>query len=127
MLFIPLLITVQSTTSPEDSPSANAFITLAFQLGGSIAGALAVTIVDRRASFHLDALAAGATDASRGVVAFLTSHSAGELFSLVSAQAQTLAFADEAWLLGIAALVLVPLAFLMPRQPKDITGPIEAG
>jgi DHA2 family multidrug resistance protein len=127
MLFIPLLITVQSTTSPEDSPSANAFITLAFQLGGSIAGAIAVTIVDRRASFHLDALAAGATEASRAVAQFLTSHTASELFGLVSAQAQTLAFADEAWILGVVALLLVPIAFLMPRQPKDITGPIEAG
>ncbi len=127
MLFIPLLITVQSTTSPEDSPSANAFITLAFQLGGSIAGAIAVTIVDRRASFHLDALAAGATEASRTVARFLTNHhTASELFGLVSAQAQTLAFADEAWILGVVALVLVPIAFFMPRQPKDITGPIEA-
>jgi DHA2 family multidrug resistance protein len=127
MLFIPLLITVQSTTPPADSPSANAFITLAFQLGGSIAGAVAVTVVDRRASFHLDALAAGATNASRGVAEFLATHSASQLFGIVAAQAQTLAFADEAWLLGVAALILVPLAFFMPRQPKDITGPIEAG
>lgn len=127
MLFIPLLITVQSTTKPADAPAASAFITLAFQLGGSIAGALAVTIVDRRAGQHLNVLSATADHARSAVASFLTSHSPSELFGLISAQAQTLAFADEAWLLGVIALCLVPVAFIMPRQPRELSGPMEVG
>ena len=129
MLFIPLLITVQSTTPPSEAPQASAFITLAFQLGGSIAGAIAVTLVDRRADLHLDTLAGTANAARIPVQQFLDAHqSVGQLFSAIVTQAQTLAFADEAWLLGIAALCIVPIAFIMPRQPRDLSGvEIEAG
>jgi DHA2 family multidrug resistance protein len=122
MLFIPLLIVVQSSTSTEDGPQANAFITLAFQLGGSIAGAIAVTIVDRRTAAHLATLAGNADRSSAALRAFFETHSPAQLSQLVSAQAQTLAFADEAWLLGILALCLIPFAIVMPRQPHDMSG-----
>jgi DHA2 family multidrug resistance protein len=121
MLFIPLLITVQSTVSNEDAPQASAFITLAFQLGGSIAGALAVTIVDRRDGFHLANLSAVADLSHHAVQQFLVNSTPGQLFGIIAAQAQTLAFADEAWLFGVAALCLIPFAVLMPRQPRDIS------
>ena len=127
MLFIPLLITVQSTMSEDEAPQASAFITLAFQLGGSIAGALAVLLVDQRASFHLDHLASAAASSHPLVSSFLAHRSVAALFSIVAAQAQTIAFADEAWFLGVIALCLLPFAFVMPRQPRDLSGSVEVG
>ena len=127
MLFIPLLITVQSATSSNDAPQASAFITLAFQLGGSIAGALAVFIVDRRSTHHLENLAATADRSRFAVSLFLAHHTPSQLYSMVLEQAQTLAFADEAWVLGVAALCLIPFAIVMPRQPHNISGNVELG
>ena len=127
MLFIPLLITVQSATSSQDAPQASAFITLAFQLGGSVAGALAVTIVNRRASFHFATLSSVADQSRTAVQAYVAHHSPVELFGIISTQAQTLAYADEAWVLGVAALCLIPFAIMMPRQPHDMSGNVELG
>ncbi len=116
MLFIPLLIAVQTATTPEDAPKASSFITLAFQLGGSVASALLVTILDRRGDFHLDVLGAGITSAVpvlRGSFGTLTPQA---LYALVLAQAQTLAFADVAYAVAIVAVIMIPTVFLMARS-----------
>ena len=120
MLAVPLLIIIQGTTSAADGPKASAFITLAFQLGGSVAGAVLVTIVDRRAAFHLDRLASAVT---LGRVAIPDAPSRGwivKTFTLVAQQAQTMAFADTAFVVGAMAMVLILLVPLLKRQPKDM-------
>ncbi|MBV8581322.1 MAG: DHA2 family efflux MFS transporter permease subunit [Candidatus Eremiobacteraeota bacterium] len=121
MLFIPLLITIQSTTSPQDAPKASAFITLAFQLGASVASALFVTMLDRRTQFHTDAIAGSMTLASPAAHA-LHSMTPAQLAGLVAAQATTLGFADVAYAVAALAVLLVPLVFLMARQPRDMSG-----
>lgn len=122
MLFIPLLITVQSTTRHEDAASASAFIVLAFQLGGSITGAAAVTLIDRRADFHLDTIAGTTTLANPAVRTFLAHGTLGQLSQAVFAQAETMAFADTALAVGAIALILVPLVAIMKRQPRTMSG-----
>jgi DHA2 family multidrug resistance protein len=120
LLAVPLLIIIQGTTSAADGPKASAFITLAFQLGGSVAGAVLVTIVDRRAAFHLDTLASGIT---LGRVAIPDAPSRVwilKTFALVAQQAQTMAFADTAFVVGVMAMVLILLVPLLKRQPKDM-------
>lgn len=120
MLAVPLLIIIQGTTSAADGPKASAFITLAFQLGGSIAGAVLVTIVDRRAAFHLDSLASTVT-LGRVAVPGDPSHSwITKTFELAAQQAQTLAFADTAFVVGAMAMVLILLVPMLKRQPKDM-------
>lgn len=121
MLFIPLLIAVQSTTKPQDAPSASAFITLAFQLGGSITGASVVTLLDRRAQFHNEMLAGSMTLANAPVREFLQHGTAAQLYQYVFAQAQTMAFADAAFVVGCFAILMVPLVAIMKRQPKTLT------
>lgn len=120
MLAIPLLVIIQGTTSASDGPKASAFITLAFQLGGSVAGAILVTIVDRRAAFHLDALAAAVTLGRTPIPALPTREWLTTTERLVAQQAQTMAFADTAFVVGVMALVLVFLVPLLKRQPKDM-------
>jgi hypothetical protein len=118
MLFIPLLITIQSTTPAKDAPKAAAFVTLAFQLGGSVGSASFVTLLDRRAQFHADVLAGQMTLASPAIRAALERFSPAQLAELVSAQAQAVAFADVAYVVSALAVILIPLVFLMRRQPR---------
>lgn len=120
MLFIPLLITIQSTTSATDGPKASAFLTLAFQLGGSIAGAVLVTVVDRRAALHLNALAANVNLARIPTPAAPSHAWLTGTFALVAQQAQTMAFADTSFVVGAMALILVLFVPLLKRQPRDM-------
>jgi DHA2 family multidrug resistance protein len=120
MLFIPLLIAVQTSTRADEAPMAASFITLAFQLGGSVASAALVTALDRREAFHHDVLAAGITLANPAVNAALRATNLASIASAVGVQAVTLAFADVAYLVTLGAAVLVPLVFLL-RAP---TGPV---
>lgn len=121
MLFIPLLISVQTSTSAADAPKASSFVTLAFQLGGSIASAVLVTVLDRRTQFHFDVLAAHVTAASPGVRDALRTALPAQISGMVAAQAQTLAFADVADIVAVLALLLVPFLLFMRRQPRTLT------
>jgi MFS transporter, DHA2 family, multidrug resistance protein len=121
MLFIPLLIAVQTSTSADDAPKASSFITLAFQLGGSVASAILVTMIDRRADFHTQVLGANITPARSIVRDALTSTSPQQLIALVAEQAQTLAFADLAYAVAGVAAILIPLVFLLQRSQHKIT------
>jgi hypothetical protein len=116
MLFIPLLIAVQTSTSADDAPKASSFITLAFQLGGSIASAALVTLIDRRGDFHQQIAAANLNLARPVVRDALHGVSLGQLDALATVQAQTLAFADVAYAAAAIAAVLVPLVFLLQRS-----------
>jgi MFS transporter, DHA2 family, multidrug resistance protein len=121
MLFIPLLIAVQTSTSPEDAPKASSFITLAFQLGGSVASAMLVTLIDRRADFHTQIVAAN-LDLARPVVRnALTLVSPQQLLALATAQAQTLTFADVAYTVAAIAAIMIPVVFLLQRSQHTIT------
>jgi MFS transporter, DHA2 family, multidrug resistance protein len=116
MLFIPLLIAVQTATSADDAPKASSFITLAFQLGGSVASAILVTMIDRRADFHSEIISSNITLARPIVRDALQSASPQQIFAIAAAQAQTLAFADLAYAVAAVAIVLVPIVFLLQRS-----------
>jgi DHA2 family multidrug resistance protein len=122
MLFIPLLITIQSTTSAEDGPKASALLTLSFQLGGSVTSAAIVTLLDRRAAVHLDALAGYITLANPELAKTLSHIRIQEIFTTVLREAQTLAFADSAFVVGALAVLVAPLVILLKRQPRDMSG-----
>lgn len=121
MLFIPLLIAVQTATTPEDAPKASSFITLAFQLGGSIASALLVTMLDRRAEFHFQVLGGNFTAHNLGLLA-VPSFTPQQLASLVLAQAQTIAFADIGYSVALVATIMVPFVFLLKRVRPPAAG-----
>jgi MFS transporter, DHA2 family, multidrug resistance protein len=121
MLFIPLLIAVQTATSADDAPKASSFITLAFQLGGSVASAMLVTLIDRRSDFHAQIIA-GNLDLARPVVrSALQAVTPAQLAGLATVQAQTLAFADVAYAAAAIAAILIPIVFLLQRSQHTIT------
>jgi MFS transporter, DHA2 family, multidrug resistance protein len=121
MLFIPLLIAVQTATSAEDAPKASSFITLAFQLGGSVASAMLVTLIDRRADFHAQIIGGNLTLDHPAVRNALQVISPAQLAAMATAQAQTLAFADVAYAAAAIAAVLIPIVFLLQRSRHTIT------
>jgi len=122
ILFVPLLVSVMGSVDAADSSMASAFINLFFQLGGSFASALLVTLLDRRADLHQDHLAASITLHSAPVAQVL--QSAGQhsyqavigLWQAVLLEANAMGFADVFFVVGAAALAVLPALLLMPKS-----------
>ncbi len=121
MLFIPLLIAVQTSTSADDAPKASSFITLAFQLGGSVASAMLVTLIDRRTDFHAAIIDGNLGLDHPAVRSALQAISPSQLAALAMAQAQTLAFADVAYAAAAIAAIMIPIVFFLQRSRHAIT------
>jgi DHA2 family multidrug resistance protein len=117
LLFVPLSVAVLSAVPPADSTRVSAMLSLFQQLGSSVSTAFMVTVVDRRAAFHLDVIA-GAIALQRPAVAeYVQAHaSLPALAALVVREATTMGFADANLVGGVCALLLVPVALLYPRR-----------
>lgn len=116
-IFSPTLVSAVRAVPASDGPKAAAFVTLATQLGGSIASASLVTFVDRRAYFHQAALAATQTLDRLPVADFLQQHhSVLPLYEMVAAQSSALAYADAFLVLGMLGLVMSPLALALGKK-----------
>jgi MFS transporter, DHA2 family, multidrug resistance protein len=118
MLFVPLSVTVLSSVQGFETQKATSLQNLCQQLGGSISTAVLVTLLDRRGAFHQDQLAASVNLASPAVQQAMAAHAQlSTVAGLVSAQANTLAFADAFYFLGVVTLILTPLVLFL-RPPK---------
>jgi DHA2 family multidrug resistance protein len=116
-VFTPLLVSALGAVPRSESPKAGAFISLALQLGGSIASASIVTLLDRRESFHSNVLDGNATIASPAVAHFLANGgTAADLSRIIGAQSAALSYADCFFALGVIAIVCAPLAFVFSRK-----------
>jgi DHA2 family multidrug resistance protein len=124
MLFTPISIAVLSAVPAEVAPKATAFQSLSLQLGGSFSTAALVTMLARREAFHQEILA---QYASYGNGAFRQvqnlPHALASVYAQIVAQATTLAYADAQFALGILAVILMPLIFVLPR-PRKRAGPV---
>jgi DHA2 family multidrug resistance protein len=133
MLFVPLLFSVVgSLKDPSEIPPASAYINLFVTLGGSIASASLVTLLDQREDLHLDTLNAlvnlrsipirdaisGAHGLTRGV--------AEALAGLIAQQAAALAFADVFLITGALTVISIPLILGIPK-PITTDVMIEVG
>jgi DHA2 family multidrug resistance protein len=118
-VFSPLLVSAVRAVAPADGPKAAAFVTLATQLGGSVATASIVTFVDRREDVHQASLAATAT-LNRAPVAqfFAQHHPVGALYAMVVSQASALSYADAFLVLGFIGILMSPLALALGRKGK---------
>jgi DHA2 family multidrug resistance protein len=115
-VFSPLLVAVLRATPPADSPKAGAFISLALNMGGSIASASLVTILDRRESFHSTILDGNATLARYGVAQFVAHSGIVRLAELIARESAALSYADAFYVIGAFGIVMAPLAFALPRR-----------
>ncbi|HTX59499.1 MAG TPA: DHA2 family efflux MFS transporter permease subunit [Verrucomicrobiae bacterium] len=126
MLFVPLSVSILSSVQGRDTQKATSLMNLCQQLGGSVATALLVTLLDRRGAFHQDDLSASVNLAEPAARAALQHHAPLALLNgLVSQQAAAMAFADAFYFLGILTLVLTPLVLLL-RSRGAATAPVPA-
>jgi DHA2 family multidrug resistance protein len=122
-VFVPLSLAIFGSVDPIDVPKASAMFNLARQLGGSLATALLITILDRSAAAHQTRLTADITAHNLPTMAYLNqnggSSSATALASLtqvVQEQAQVLGYADSARASAYVTFALVPFVLLL--KPK---------
>jgi len=113
-LIIPLVTVVVASVSSEKTPTANAFVTLSIQLGGSISSAAVVTLLDRRQQWHADILSGNVTERAIAIaggphVSVLT------MMSTVQTESFVLAYADIAYLISAVALALIPFVAIVRR------------
>jgi DHA2 family multidrug resistance protein len=125
MLFVPISLAILGGVPPQVVPKAAAFQSLSQQLGGSISTAALVTLLARRQAFHQDILAGNATPTFAPLTNFLHAHgSLGQFYGDVLTEASALSYADAQFAIGILALVLLPVVFIMPKKKSG--GPAVA-
>ena len=100
-VFVPLSLTVFGSGSPRDVPKASAMFNLSRQLGGSIAAAALLTLLDRSSVAHQTRIAADITNRRAPVQSYLEEHGGAgsrqalaSLNSIVERQAVVLGYAD---------------------------------
>jgi len=124
-LFVPLNATVLGSVGGADTPKAASLLSLCQQLGGSIATATLITLLDRRAAAHYSALAGDAVLSRPPVAAFLHHSSIAALYGTIVTQAQTLSFADAFYAMALITAVLLPLVILL-RVRKAVPPAVAA-
>ena len=129
-LFIPINVAAYVGLAKNKTNQAATFINLAQTLGGSFGIAGITTMVARRTQFHQSRLVdglnfsnpdytaglQGLTDTFFGVDGSLVDaaqRAQATLYRAVQLQANTYAYADAFYLLGLACIVAIPLVFIM--------------
>lgn len=127
-VFVPLSLVVFGAVQGSDVPKASAMFNLARQLGGSVATALLITLLDRSTAAHQTRIAGDITNRSAPVVAFVGSHGGAgsaialaRLNSVVANQALVLGYADTNRYSALVTLALTPLVLLL-RKPDPGAG-----
>ncbi len=124
MIFVPLSVAILGSVHGADTQKATSLQSLAQQLGGSIATATLVTLLDRRGAFHLDVIASTMNLHSVAMQRALAAHfPLSALAGIASQQAATMAFADAFYVLGITTIILLPLVLLL-KSPKRGDAPV---
>jgi DHA2 family multidrug resistance protein len=131
-VFVPLTLVVFGSVSPQDIPKASAFFNLSRQLGGSLATAVLIAVLDRSEVAHQTRLAADA-NLSRPVVrsyveqnGSVSAAARGRIAGIITGQSTVLAYADVSRLVGIVTLVLSPLCLLLAK-PRTGAAPAAEG
>jgi DHA2 family multidrug resistance protein len=121
-IFIPLQLSIFAGLGPQDVPKAAAFFNLARQLGGGVATALLVTLLDHGTAGYRNILAGDATLASPQVAMLERRQGAAGtvrlLSSLVDREAQALGYENVTRISGLITLLMAPLPLLLGRR-KD--------
>jgi len=141
--FVPLATVSFSFMPRELTGMSTGLFNLMRNIGGSFGIAMVTTLLARRAQFHqvrlvehmspydphlqqgLSTAVAKLVGAGQSTLA-AQKEAVGLGYASVLRQAMTMAFIDCFWVLGVAVLVMIPLAFIMRRTP-GLGGPPPAG
>jgi DHA2 family multidrug resistance protein len=131
-VFVPLSLTVFGSVSPRDVPKASAMFNLSRQLGGSIAAAALLTLLDRSSVAHQTRMAADITNRRAPVQSYLAEHGGAgsrralaSLNTIVERQAVVLGYADTNRDSAIVTLLLTPLVGFLKKPRKVASAAVE--
>jgi DHA2 family multidrug resistance protein len=124
MVFVPLLVAVLSTVPGPESATASAFMSLAFNLGASIASTMLVTIYDRRTFFHSDVYRSVATAANPAFRNGVSPQALVDLARLVGREANNAGFADAIYTLIPVAVIAMLCVGCMRRSARRTSAPV---
>jgi DHA2 family multidrug resistance protein len=139
---MPLNQAAMATVSREESGDAAGIYNMARNLGGSVGLAIIGTLIDRRETFHTAVLREAVTNnslvgqdhiassaasffAQTGDMAYAKMQALGQLASQIQTQSIVITYSETFWVLGIALLACIPLAFLL-KNPRPGSAPVEA-
>jgi MFS transporter, DHA2 family, multidrug resistance protein len=113
-LFIPISAVSYVGLPPNLNNEASALINLMRNLGGSFGVSFVTNMLVERSQFHHARLAEHIT-AYNG---YGWNTPLAPVDAMVQAQASIMSYLDVFWLLGLLALIVAPVALLLPRLPK---------
>ena len=112
-LFIPVSAASYIGLPAGVNNEASALINLMRNMGGSVGVSFATTMVERRTQFHHARLSEHITAATD-----LGGRSLGQVAQSLQTQASLLSYLDVFLILGVGALLIWPVAFLLRSIPK---------
>ncbi len=122
-LFVPLQSQAYVGLRPEDSEQASAILNVMRNLGGSFGVTAGTVLIEQRGQYHQSVLVESATDANPAWRDYLgqleaaagdSSAALAQGYAAIVTQAQTLAFNDVFWALGVATAAGAVLVLFMP-------------
>jgi MFS transporter, DHA2 family, multidrug resistance protein len=140
LAMMPLNQAAMAAVSREESGDAAGLYNMARNLGGSVGLAIIGTLIDRRETFHTAVLresitsnsligqeriaaSAGNFFAQTGDMAYAKMQALGQIAAQIQIQSMVITFSETFWLLGIALLACIPLAFLLKKPQHDAGAP----
>jgi DHA2 family multidrug resistance protein len=132
-LFVPINTAAYAFLPREKNNAASGLMNLARNIGGSVGISVVTTMLDRRSQVHLTNLSSHLSNSNQALQARLRalgqvvqSHGGGPagtspvpwalIQGAIGRQASMLAYVDCFWLLGVAILLMVPMAFLIKKS-----------
>jgi hypothetical protein len=121
ILYRALATVIFGVLPPEDLIMGLLVYKMSGVLGGALAAPIFVTLLDHRVAAHLSELAGSITLQAPAVRAFMqsTQGSAKTLASMVSVQANTLAYSDLWSIASVIALAMIPIIFALDLREKS--------
>jgi MFS transporter, DHA2 family, multidrug resistance protein len=137
-LFIPVNTTAFYFIPQRKVNNATGLINLARNVGGSFGISIVATIISRRQQFHQSMLTSHLTPLNQvyqsslaGTTQMLITRGSdpvqaagqaqGIIYGMVQRQSSVLAFVDAFWVMGLAFLIIIPLAFLLKKGAEHKT------
>jgi DHA2 family multidrug resistance protein len=132
-LFVPINTAAYAFLPREKNNAASGLMNLARNIGGSVGISFVTTMLDRRTQVHLTNLSGNLSASNpalqsrlKALGLMVQSHGGGPpgsspmpwalIQGVVERQATMLAYIDCFWLLGVAILVMIPMAFLVKKS-----------
>ncbi len=140
-MFVPINTLAYVGIPLEKNNSISGIINLSRNMGGDIGIALVTTLLARRSQVHQAALSSYADPfhaaydgrvktiatalQARGASPPDASHRAmGIVYRTLQQQAMTLSYTDVLWLMGVSTMCMLPLLFLLKKNPLGGKAPV---